>query len=111
MKSKILLSTPWLIFLILFYTLAIHMYHEVGFWPPIGNEGFSSKLNLHASISIYLFSGLFLFLIFGLPVWWLVSLIFHKKSFINANIFIGITLFSLFIMHLAPSGFINWWWD
>jgi hypothetical protein len=105
---------PGLIFLLLFYSLALHMHNSLGAWPErIGNHGFSPALNMHAEIALNYFSWFFLFAIFAWPILvGLFAVFTGARRYLPQIIGPGVS-FWLFapLIFLAPSGFLYWWWD
>ena len=69
MKAGIAISIlPYLLALLLFYSLAIHMHHSLDGWPEsIGTNGFPAALLIHDQISSTYISYLLLFTIFVVP--------------------------------------------
>lgn len=105
---------PSLILLLLFYSFAIHMYQSFDGWPPsIGNRGFSESLNLHANVTVWYFTALIWINLFMLPVVFLAFLIFKnlRKNLFYLGIYAAASAFSFIMISIAPSGFLNWWWD
>jgi hypothetical protein len=113
-KARILVAFPSLIMLGLFYSLAAHMYQTLGKWPEtIGNRGFPKDLLWHASVAGNIFGGLFFFTLFILPVVFLASVGVKRWRgvipYLSAHAISFGICFAL--MFLAPSRFLNWWWD
>ena len=105
---------PGLLFLLLFFSLAIHMHKSLGQWPErIGSEGFPPSLITHGDIAVLYFSGLLLFVLFAWPI--LVGVfagIPRAKPYLPLILGPGVS-FWIFVpwMFLAPADFLNWWWD
>ncbi len=100
--------------LLLFYSLATHMYWSLGQWPEtIGEEGFPLPLIIHAAIAWGSFAVLVLASIFVWPFAFLACLVI--KSWRGGIPYMGIYVLSLLVcfglMCLAPSKFLYWWWD
>ena len=61
-KAIVIACLPYLLALMFFYSLAIHMHMALGGWPErIGTEGFPPALLMHADIQGAYMSGLFFF--------------------------------------------------
>ena len=110
----LLAMLPSVAMLGLFYSLAIHMRHNLGAWPSFyGERGFSHALLTHASIAWGYFSIMFVVGIFVWPVAFLVCLLVSR--FRAALFYGGVYALSYMLcfgaMLLAPSQFLNWWWD
>ncbi len=105
---------PGLLFLLLYFSLAVHMHKSLGKWPErIGNHGFSSTLNAHDAVVSHYFSWFIIFAILAWPV--LVAsfaIIARLNRYLPQVMALGLS-FWLFVplMFLAPSDFLNWWWD
>lgn len=105
---------PGLLFLLIFFSLALHMHSSLGQWPEsLGNHGFSHALNVHAEVASNYFSCFLLFAIFIWPV--LVAsfaIIARLKNYLPQIMALGLS-FWVFVpwIFLAPSDFLNWWWD
>jgi magnesium-transporting ATPase (P-type) len=107
-------TTPSLLILVLFYTLAIHMYFSLGGWPEsIGTRGFPETLKIHSSIATTFFYILFMITLFISPIIIFICGFIEKwRKYIpfwlaNAVAF-GV---SCLVIQSAPSGFLYWWWD
>lgn len=113
--------TPALVFIfpstlltILFYSLAFHMHRSLNGWPAvIGNEGFPKALDLHAQITMNYFSAILLINIIFLPVALLICGSFRqlRKFILCLGLFAMASSASYLIISIAPSEFLNWWWD
>jgi hypothetical protein len=108
-----LMVLPAMVMLILFYTLAAHMHHELGNWPTsLGIQNFSIGLQLHAQIADDFWGVMFLVCVFALPPVHFVSLL-KRRWWLAA--YLGIYFFACLIAlagtFLAPAQFLNWWWD
>ena len=105
---------PALAMLGLFYSLAVHMYRSLGGWPAtIGDHGFPASLVTHASLTAGAFSALVLT---GLVAWPLACLSCALvRRWRGAIFYLGVYAIACSIcfgaMLLAPSPFLNWWWD
>jgi|GEM_PF-1328891 len=97
-----------------FFSLAVHMRLSLGEWPQsIGNDGFSSALIIHQDIAGLFFGALLLGMFF---VWTPVALVscFSKRlrtSLKYQGIFAVASMSTFGLTFLAPSDFLNWWWD
>ena len=79
MKAGIVISIlPYLLALLLFYSLVIHMHQSLGGWPGIGTDGFPQALLIHAKIQGFYISYLLLFTIFVVPAIILVCLLVSR---------------------------------
>jgi hypothetical protein len=114
-RTVILVSAlPSLIMLGLFYSLAIHMRYSLGAWPTsIGERGFSASLITHGKVAWNFCSGLLVASIFTLPVAILVCLLMARlRRFVVYFAFYALVYVICWgLMLLAPSPFLNWWWD
>ena len=110
----LLAIAPMFLMLLLFYSLALHMYLELGGWPrSIGNSGYSTVLNAHAEITQFLFGIILLANLFLFPLMVVVCAIFGKLK--GALYYLGTygvsCAIGMGVILLAPSQFLNWWWD
>ena len=109
-----ILTLPYLLALLLFYSLAVHMHQSLDGWPKsIGTNGFPSALLIHDKIlSIYI-TCLLLCTIFVVPAIILVCLIIPRWR--HLVVYFVVHLVSLPVcyglMQLAPEGYLYWWWD
>lgn len=110
----VLCVAPSLVFLVLFYSLALHMHGSLGAWPlSIGERGFPSDLLVHASLASHYFSALLVATLFAAPLAFLVcSLV---RSWRRWTTYLSLHVLSFVacvgFMLLAPAPFLNWWWD
>ena len=105
---------PALLMLVLFYSLAIHMHRSLGGWPTsIGEGGFPAALIAHGSVAANYFMILVLVSIFAWPVAFLMCWLIRRWRV--CVYYLGIYALSCLAcfgaMLLAPSQFLNWWWD
>lgn len=112
-KAGLILASPSLLLLVIFYALAMHMYLSLGKWPyAIGKEGFSGPLTVHADVTMMCFYVLFMLTVFVWPVLFFLSILCGWRPFTN---YLGIHALSFAMcfgaMLLAPEPFLNWWWD
>ncbi len=105
---------PGVLFLSLFYSLAVHMHDSLGKWPErIGNHGFSPALNTHAAVALHYFTWFLLFAFLAWPVLVGLFAVFPKaRRYLPQVVCLGVS-FWIFVpwMFLAPSDFLYWWWD
>ncbi len=115
MKAGIAISIlPYLLALLLFYSLAIHMHQSLDGWPErIGTDGFPPELLMHDQIQGAYIPYLLLFTIFVVPTVKLVCLLVSRWR--NLVVYLVVHLVSLPVcyglMLLAPEGYLYWWWD
>lgn len=113
-KAIVIACLPYLLALMFFYSLAIHMHVALGGWPErIGTEGFPPALLMHADIQGAYMSGLFFFTVFVasalLLICLLVPMLRHLAVYFALQ-GLGLLVF-LGQMYLAPNGYVRWWWD
>ncbi len=109
-----LATLPAFITLALFYSLAMHMHNALGGWPAsIGERGFPASLVLHAHIAESCFYKLVLICFLVWPVAFLLCLFIPrwKRSLFYLGVYAFSCLLGLGLMLLAPSSFLDWWWD
>ena len=115
MKAGIVISIlPYLLALLLFYSLAIHMHQSLDGWPEgIGTDGFPPALLMHDLIQGAYITCLLLFTIFVVPAIILVCLLVSRWR--HLVVYFVVHLVSLPVcyglMQLAPEGYLYWWWD
>jgi len=107
-------ALPALLMLGLFYSLAIHTHQSLAAWPSsIGERGFPAPLVTHAHIAADYFSILLLVSIFAWPAVFLLCLVVRRWR--GCVYYLGAYALSCLVsfgaMLLAPSQFLNWWWD
>ena len=105
---------PALLMLALFYSLAVHMHQSLGAWPAsIGERGFPAGLITHGSIATNYFTILLLVSTFAWPATFLLCLLIRRWRV--CIYYLGVYAFACLVcfgaMLLAPSQFLNWWWD
>jgi len=113
-KAWMMVAAPSVIMLGLFYSLAIHMYLTLGAWPKtIGNQGLPKDLLQHWDICSEVFGGLFFFTLFILPVIFLITVCSKRCRGLLPYLSVHAISFGIcFVLtFLAPSRFLNWWWD
>ena len=105
---------PALLMLALFYSLAIHMHQRLGAWPnSIGDAGFPAPLITHDSIASNYFIGWLLVSILAWPIAFLLCVVIKRwrVCLYYMGVYALACLVCLGAMMLAPSQFLNWWWD
>jgi hypothetical protein len=105
---------PALVMLVLFYSLALHMYQTLGGWPTsIGERGFPPHLVLHATTTMYVFVVLICITVFLLPVALLVCAVVRRLRYLLP--YFGVYALGCIVcvglMQLAPTQFLYWWRD
>lgn len=114
-KAVIWLATlPAMVTLVLFYSLALHMYVSLGGWPEVlGERGFSRALTAHANTAFMMFTAMFFTGIFVWPFVFPICVLvkplrpfsYYLAAFQASNVI------CLVLMQLGPSKFVWWWWD
>ena len=115
MKPGVFISIlPYLLALLLFYSLAVHMHQSLDGWPKsIGTNGFPPALLIHDQIlSIYI-TCLLICTIFVVPVIILVCLLIPRWRHLVVYFVIHLVSLPLCygLIQLAPEGYLYWWWD
>ena len=115
MKPGIFISIlPYLLALLLFYSLAVHMHQSLDGWPKsIGTNGFPTALLIHDQIlSIYI-TCLLICTIFVVPVIILVCLLIPRWRHLVVYFVVHLVSLPLCygLIQLAPEGYLYWWWD
>jgi hypothetical protein len=89
------------------------MYITFGDWPPIGKDGFPDALLLHDSLVVDLFTICLCFpLVLFAPLWIVFYLIKPIRPWLDKLAAFGVScVVSTVLTQLAPSGFLNWFWD
>ncbi len=109
-----LAAAPSLVFVALFYSLALHMRWNLGRWPASDDErGFSLALKNHATLAICY-----------APVLWGVTVFIWSSAFILSQLnprwrrftaYLAVHPWSCVLgyglVQLAPAPFLHWWWD
>ena len=114
-KKALFLSTlPGVILLVLFYSLAGHMFLSLGQWPDsIGEHGFPRLLSVHASLSKGCFTFLYLLTVYvspGVLLFLLASKPWRKFSLcLVAHVITFWVVYGCIL--LAPAQFLSWWWN
>jgi len=107
-------AAPGLLFLGLFYSLALHMHQSLGGWPTsIGERGFPPLLLTHATITEYWFMASIVATFIVVPIAILTCLLVprwkHRVTYFAACEFLFFVAWTF--KGLAPQPFLNWWWD
>jgi hypothetical protein len=111
-KEALIVASPSLVMLAMFYALAGHMYLSLGEWPmAIGTDSFPMLLMLHADGMMCLFYVLFMLTVFIWPGLFFVSLICERIGMKQLAIHAVSFAVCFGAMLLAPKAFLNWWWD
>lgn len=109
----VIAASPGLVMLVLFYTLAAHMFAALGNWPSsIGERGFPQPLVIHARVANILFLVLFascLMLPFAMLVCVSVKRWQNFAKYLLA--YFASCMACLVLMLFANSKFLYWWWD
>ena len=110
----LLAVAPAAALVILYQSLALHMYQSLGGWPQsIGNAGFSQALNTHADIALTWFGIMLLVNLFVLPI--AVVVFAGIRQLRGALIYVGVyaiaSALAIGSMLLANGQFQSWWVD
>ncbi|MHC5002062.1 MAG: hypothetical protein ACYTJ0_02970 [Planctomycetota bacterium] len=110
----VLAMLPSIAMLGLFYSLAVHMHRSLGAWPAaIGTRGFAPSLETHAGMASGCFGIQLLVNLLALPVALLLCASIRRWR--TGLFYLGVYALSysvgFVLMLLAPSPFLNWWWD
>jgi hypothetical protein len=110
-----LASLPAVMMLVLYYSLALHMYVSLAGWPTsIGAAGFHGPLYLHAAATVYFAMGAVILSVTVLPATALVLAVIgrcrHAVPFIMLACLLCILAF-IATQFAAPKGFLYWWHD
>ena len=115
MKAGIVFAIlPYFLALLLFYSLAIHMYQSLDGWPErFGTNGFPAALLIHDQILSTFITSLLLFTIFVVPAIILVCLLVPRWRQLVVYFLVHLVSLPIFLvlMQLAPEGYLYWWWD
>jgi hypothetical protein len=103
-----------LLSLLCFYSLAIHMRWRLGAWPTsIGTAGFPASLIVHGQLAWLVCSCQLLLSVFIVPAMILVCLAVRRwrRNSVYFALYSALYAACWGLMLLAPSPFLNWWWD
>ena len=113
LKRFAIISMPGTLTLISFYLAAAKMYLDLNGWPD--NIGYSQ---VPESTLPYITVATWAFSITGMsiacaPIALAIFLIAPRlrQHLIYPSLFVIISFLALLLTLLAPSGFLNWWWD
>lgn len=100
--------------LVLFYSLALHMYQALGGWPSsIGERGFPFALKVHSAVAARFYY--FLTLCFlALPVPMLTCVFVKRWRRCVAYMAVYALMFllcGLLMQKVSPDPFLTWWFD
>ena len=113
-KWHLFACVPYAFAIILFYSVAVHMYYTLEGWPTsIGTRGFPEPLLIHVNIQGWYLSILGFFTVFVSPVIILICFIVPKLRHLSIYFLfqiIGLVIF-LAQMFFAPNAYVNWFWD
>jgi hypothetical protein len=113
-KRLPIIAAPTLLMVGSFYALAVHMYAALGGWPKrIGEFGFPRPLVLHSDLTLDYFGIVLATTLLVCPVAIFVcSLVPRWRSAVPYLLaHCGFFIAGMILMHVAPSKFIDWWWD
>ena len=109
-----LAALPPLIVLVLFYSLAVHMYLSLGQWPrSIGDQGFDAALVYHSKVQFWCVAVVVVMSVYLWPVATVASAVIPKARRLlpYLAIFAVAVLVCYGLMQLAPEPFLTWWRD
>jgi len=112
--EALLCAFPCLLWILMYYSLAMHMYQSLGAWPEvIGTQGFPAALLRHSDLTMMGFTVLFFFSLFVWPVAFAVTAWVERWRRYAARLAIYAISYSAvwLLMFVTPSEFRNWWWD
>lgn len=112
--GTVLAILPSLLFVTMFYSLAVHMRLSLGGWPDrIGIQGFPPELVQHVEITAFIFGWTLLGFVFALPVVMLVCAGITRGRRLVFYLATSGIAFALVqgLIALAPAPFLSWWWD
>src|ERR1035438_2432154 len=99
----------------LFWTLAFHIHHNLGVWPPPSDmqHGFSTALVIHSDITVLYTTIFILATMLASPVTFLICALVPRWRRIIPYFLIYWLVFALCIGlgYLAPAGYLDWWRD
>jgi len=112
-KWVVLLSSPCLVMMATFYSFVARMHSELNGWPDFyGRENLPTSVLLHENVASWMFL-IALLIVFLLP---LALVLFYviprlRPHLIYLSFFGSACWFFIFATQLAPTEFLNWWWD
>ena len=113
-KGIVLSLLPNVAMLILFFSLAAHMYWSLGGWPTsIGERGFPPPLIAHVYVTSYFFMALIWFGMFIWPTAMLFCAVIREcRSAVPYLLLYALLFLGCWgLMQLAPERFLYWWRD
>ena len=113
-KGAIFAALPPLVVLVLFYSLAVHMYFSLGQWPKsIGYGGFDAALTLHGGVQFWCVMVVAAMSFYLWPVATIGSAVIPKaRRFLPYLAIFAVAVLACYgLMQLAPEPFLNWWRD
>ena len=112
--GTVLAVLPSLLFVTMFYSLAVHMRLSLGDWlDRIGIQGFPPELVQHFEITGFVFGWMLLGSVFALPVVMLACVGIARGRRLVFYLGTSGIAFALVqgLIALAPAPFLSWWWD
>ena len=115
LKTIRLALLPSLVVLLVYYSLALHMWLAFGVWPSgIGEQGFPRALMLHAKALEILVAAYALLAMFAaIPALLTCTFIWRWRKFILPMVVFSLGFFvcMLIMWNVAPAGFLYWFRD
>ena len=115
MKTSVVIAIlPYFLALLLFYSLAFHMYQSLNGWPDtIGTNGFPTALLIHDQITSFYTGYLFLFTIFVVPAIILLCLSIPRWRHMAVYLVLHLATLPVYflLIQFAPEDYLYWWWD
>lgn len=107
-----ILSYPTL-FLVLYFSLALHLRYSLGAWPNrIGASPGTPSFHFHDSAAcLFFWVGTVLVPVSGVAGCLFALFPGYRKAALYYAIFAVAGLLAWVAMQLAPSQFLQWWWD
>lgn len=112
-KWVVLFSSPGLMMMVAFYSFAARMHSALNGWPDFyGTEQLPSGLLFHDDVAAWMFT-MTLLIALCIP---LALALFYVTPRLRPHLiypaFLGsVCWLCIFMTQLAPTGFLNWWWD
>jgi hypothetical protein len=111
---SLLAMAPSIAMVVLFYSLAVHMYQSLGSWPAfLGDSDFSAALKIHADVALGYFGIIFLVNLLILP--FAIVVFASIRRLRGALYYLGVYAVAISVgigtMLLAHGQFLIWWWD